>query len=212
MDVKIKKPRKRYFDNVSVGKRTKQVVYSCEQHDKAAMFEQFIKNSESKQTAVLVKSKRNADALSAYLKTKDIQAPAIHGNLRIQQIEEAGKAFNASEINIIITTDMILKSLELTNIQRIVNYDLPIQQEEYFIRLAYVDEVGEAISFVAPDEEGMLQIIEFKMKLEIPEEEIAGFIPTEISEKDSKSQKNQKKKPRHRKKKQKEESQSTKES
>lgn len=203
MDVKIKKPRKRYFDNVSVAKRTKQVVYACEQHDKAAMFEQFIKNSESKQTAVLVKSKRNADALSAYLKTKDIQAPAIHGNLRVQQIEEAGKAFNASEINIIITTDMILKSLELTNIQRILNYDLPIQPEEYFVRLAYVDEVGEALSFVAPDEEGILQIIEFKMKLKMPEEEMAGFTPTQMSEEELKSKKQMKKKPRHRKQKKK---------
>jgi len=36
----------KYFDHVSVAKRTKQVAYFVEQHDKTAMFEQFIKNSE----------------------------------------------------------------------------------------------------------------------------------------------------------------------
>ena len=101
-----KKPStKKYYDNVSVGKRTKQVVYFAQQNDKPAMFEHFIKNSDKKQTVVITKSKRRADELSAYLNAKEIKATAIHGNLRVQQIEEAAKAFNSSELNILITTD-----------------------------------------------------------------------------------------------------------
>ena len=39
---------KKYYDNVNLGKRTKQVVYFCEQQDKAAMFEFYIKNNDKK--------------------------------------------------------------------------------------------------------------------------------------------------------------------
>ncbi|PHQ65876.1 MAG: helicase [Sulfurimonas sp.] len=204
MSEQIKKHSiKKYFDNVSVGKRTKQVVHFVEQHDKAAMFEQLIKNTPNKQTVVIAKSKRNADALSAYLKTKDIQALAIHGNHRAVQLEDAAKAFNASELNILITTDMILKSLELTNIQLIVNYDLPIEYPEYFVRLDYVDEVGESILLVNPDDESTLQIIEMRMKMEIPQEEVEGFVATEPDAKNTQTKKDKKKKPRHRKQKKK---------
>lgn len=204
MSEQIKKPsKKKYFDNVSVGKRTKQVVHLVDQHDKAAMLEQLMKNTSNMQTVVITKSKRNADALHSYLKTKNINALAVHGNHRAEQLEEAAKAFNASELNIIITTDMILKALELKNIQLIVSYDLPIEYEEYYVRLAYVDEVGESILLVNPEEESTLQIIEMKMKMEISQAEVEGFIATELDLKNALRKKDKKKKPRHTKQKKK---------
>ena len=52
MPIKTEKTDKpdtaKYFDHVSIAKRTKQVAYFVEQHDKTIMFEQFIKNSEKK--------------------------------------------------------------------------------------------------------------------------------------------------------------------
>lgn len=195
----IKKPSvKKYYDNVSVGKRTKQVVYLSSENDKPAMFEHYIKHTDKKQRVVLTKSKRRADELSAYLNAKEIKATAIHGNLRAGQIEEATKAFNTAEINILITTDKILQSLELVNIDTIINYDLPPEHEDYFERLILVDEVGESISFVAPDEEGYLSVIEMRLKNKISQEELEGFVPASNNEVVHIA-KEKKKKPRHRK-------------
>lgn len=201
-DKPVKPVSKKYYDYVSVAKRTKQVAYFVEQHDKVRMFEQFIKNSDKKQRVVIAKSKRNADELSKYLKAKDIAAMVIHGNHRQEQIEEATKAFNAGETGTLITTDMILKSLNLTNIEQILSYDLPLKAEEYFVRLSYVDEVGEAISFVSLDDEKVLQTIEFMMKQEMPQEELKEFLPTAAPQGKRLGQhfKDQKKKPRHSKK------------
>ncbi len=193
--------KKKYYDNISIGKRTKQRVYFVAQHDKPKMFELYIKNSETKQTVVITKSKRNADELCAYLKTKDIQALAIHGNHRAEQLENAANAFNASELNILITTDMILQALELFNIEQIISYDTPYEYENYFKRLAYVDEVGSSILLVSPQEHNFLEVIELKMKLEIAEEKMEGFVATDAQ---PEAKKDKKKKPRHRKLKQKE--------
>lgn len=198
---KIKKTStKKYYDNVSVGKRTKQAVYLCEANDKAGMFEHYIKTGEKKQSVVVARSKRRADELSAYLKGKNITAAAIHGNSRAEQVEEAAKTFNAGELNILITTDMILHSLELQNIQRVVNYDLPSVHEDYFSRLILVDGAGESISFVSPEEEGFLGIIEMRLKNVIPQEELEGFTPIG-SDEVAHPLKEKKKKPRHPKKK-----------
>ena len=190
--------QKKYYDNVNVGKRTKQVVYYSEQQDKPAMFELYLNRNEKKQMVVVVKSKRRADELYTYLNSKDIKATAIHGNHRKEQVDKAEDEFNSSTINMLITTDKILQSLELKNIQTIINYDLPSEHVDYFDRLILVDEVGESISFVSSEEEGYLAIIEVRLKNEIAQEFLEGFEPTENL---THSTKEKKKKPRHRNKK-----------
>jgi superfamily II DNA/RNA helicase len=203
MSEQLKKTnKKKYYDNISVGARTKQIVHLVTKQDKASMFEQFIKNSETKQTVVIARSKRSANALSLHLEAHDIKATTIHGNHKQAQLHEAAQAFNSSKTNILITTDMIFKSLELTNIQVMVNYELPTMEDDYFVRLRYVDEIGLSISFVTPEEEVTLQNIEIMMKLEIPQETVKNFVPANPND-EIKPAKDKKKKPRHRKTKQK---------
>ena len=187
----------KYYDNVSVGKRTKQVVYICEQKDKSSMFELYIQQSDKKQSVVVVKSKKRADELCAYLNSKDIKATTIHGNHRKERQEKGAEEFNAGTINILITTDKILQSLELKNIETIINYDLPSEHEDYFSRLILVDEIGESISFVSPEEEGYLAVIEMRQKNEILQEILEGFVST-CGDKITHPTKEKKKKPRHR--------------
>jgi len=186
---------KKYYDFISVAKRTTQNVYFVAQHDKNKMFELLLKSSDKKQTVVLCKSKKNADSLAEFLKAKDIKAIAIHGNHRVEQINDARLSFNVKQINILITTEMILKSMELTNIERIISYDLPLVAQDYFPRLKLVDEIGEAICFVSSDEEVMLESIEILMRCEMKELELEGFSPTPAPKKEKKN-----KKPRHSKK------------
>ena len=195
MQEEIKPAEKKYYDYISVAKRTIQNVYFVAQHDKNSMFELLVKNSDKKQTVVLTRSKKNADELADYLKLKEIKALSIHGNHRAEQINDARLSFNVGETTILITTDMILKSMELTGIERVISYDLPLVPQEYFARLILVDEVGESISFVSPDEEGTLETIEFLMKCEMKELELEEFSPTAAPRKEKK-----KKKPRHPKK------------
>ena len=190
------KPVKKYYDYISVGNRTKQTVYFVEQHDKPVHFELFLKDFPASKTVVFTKSKKTADELGAFLKSKEINATVIHGNHRVSQIEDAAKAFNENEINLLITTNKIYETMELAEVKTVVNYDLPQEPEHYFKSLRAVDEVGKSISFVNIEDEKMMETIEFMMKYDIPQEEIEAFTHTQLP----KTQKRDKtKKPRHRK-------------
>jgi ATP-dependent RNA helicase RhlE len=193
-----KKTKKKYYDHISVAKRTKQLSHFVLPHDKPAMLEQIIKNTSGKNIVIITKNKRSADELNSYLKSKDITAIAIHGNHRAEQQTDAAKAFNAGEINILITTDMILKALELNTIDKIISYDLPVEPNDYYARVLYVDERGESISLVSPEDEKLLVTIEFLMKVEMLEVDVKDFVPS--TEDAPKPAKNKKKKPRHTKK------------
>ena len=202
-----KKKTKKYYDHISVSKRTKELSHFVLPHDKPAMLEQIIKNRSGKNIVIITKNKRSADSLSSYFKSKDVKAIAIHGNHRLEQQLDAARAFNAGEMKVLITTDMILKALELNTINIIISYDLPVEPEDYYSRVRYVDEIGESISLISPEDEQLLVTIEILMKGEMLEEEVKDFVPS--TEDAPKPEKTKKKKPRHAKKKVKKSSEST---
>ncbi len=194
-----------YYDPISVAQRTKQKLHLVASCDKAAMLSHIIKNSDDVHAVVITKTKREADSLSAYLKNQDINATSVHGSKRAQENEAAAKAFDEGELTVLITTDMILQTLELINITHMVSYDLPTEPDHYLSRMGCLNERGEAIAFVSPEQESELFDIERVMRQEIPEEEVDGFVPTPESEANATPQrtKDKKKKPRHRKQKRK---------
>lgn len=189
-------PKKKYYDYISVGKRTKQVAYFVQQHDKSKMLDSLLKPFNDKQILILVKSKKSADKLQEEFSTQELKSLAVHGNHRTSQIEEAEVAFNTKEITILITTDRILESMSLKNVELLLNYDLPFESTDYFKRLRLVDETDEAISLIDPEDEMMFSTIELMMKCEMQEVELDGFTHTQRA---LRSAKDKTKKPRHKK-------------
>jgi len=184
-----------YYDQRSVALRTPQSIYFVNEHDKMAMIGLLLSEYKKMQLIIVVKSKKKADALAQFLTIKEFNALAVHGNHREIQQEEAKENFNEGSLNIIITTDMILKTLNLKNIKLVLNHDLTEDAQEYYNRLALMKEQGVAISLVSPQDKGLLSDIEINMKVEIEERILENFVATDAPDKSTK----RKKKPRHRK-------------
>ena len=192
-----------YYDPISVAQRTKQKLHLVNTQDKKEILLHLIKSYEEVHAVVITKTKREADALSTYLNAQEIPTVSLHGSKRAEQNEISAKAFESSEVTVLITTDMILQSLTLSNISHLISYDLPNDPEYYLSRMACLKEQGEAVTFVSEDEEVALLDIERVMRHEIPEEQIEGFVPTPASQRSVEPTKEKKKKPRHRKQKRK---------
>jgi len=188
-----------YYDQRSVALRTAQSIYFVKEHDKATMLELLLNDYKEKQIVIVVKSKKKADALSELLKSNEFNARAVHGNHRETQQQEAATSFNAGTLHIIITTDMILKTLGLENIKLVISYDLPDTPQEYYNRLATMKELGVGMALVSPEDEYNLDEIEYNMKKEIDEKKVEGFVATDAPMHTNKAKKDRTKKPRHRK-------------
>ena len=191
----------KYYDQRSVALRTTQSICFVKEHDKASMLGLLLNDYKETQVVIVVRSKKNADALSSLLKSKEFKTTAVHGNHRETQQQEAATKFNEGALHIIITTDMILKTLALENIKLVVSYDLPDAPQEYYNRLATMKELGVGMAFVSPQDEYNLDEIEQNMKKEIEEKTIEGFVATSTPTHTNKTKKDRTKKPRHRKKK-----------
>lgn len=190
------KKEKKYYDFISIAKRTQQDVYFVAQHDKNEALNLLLKDAEPAQRVVVCKSKKSADILEKYLKEKGIKSLSVHGNHRAEQIQDARRSFSVKETSLIITTDMILKALDVQEVVEVmISYDLPVDSQDYFNRIRLVDELGSSITLVSSDDEKNLDTVEFAMRCEMEEKEIVGFKPTSAPKKETK-----KKKPRHKKK------------
>jgi len=188
-----------YHDQRSVALRTTQSICFVKEHDKTSILGLLLNDYKKMQVVIVVKSKKKADALSAFLISKEFNATAVHGNHRQEQQQEAATKFNLGSLNVIITTDMILKTLALENIKLFVSYNLPDIPQDYYNHLALMKELGVAIALVSPEDEPALSDIEFNMKKEIEEKILEGFVATPTPTHTAKTKKDRKKKPRHRK-------------
>jgi ATP-dependent RNA helicase RhlE len=200
MSEQIDTPKEKiYYDQRSIALRTTQSIYLVKEHDKISMLGLLLNDYKEMQVVIVVKSKKKADALSLFLNSKEFKAMAVHGNHREVQQKESAIKFNEGSLNIIITTDMILKTLELKNIKLVLSHDLSEDAQDYYNRLALMKELGVAVALVSPEDESLLRDIEINMKAKIEEKTLEGFVATETPPYIAKIKKDRKKKPRHNK-------------
>ena len=188
-----------YYDQRSVALRTTQNICFVKEHDKESLLSLLLEDYKKVQVVIVVKSKKKADTLSTFLNEKKFNAASVHGNHRQEQQQEAANKFNLASLNVIITTDMILKTLALENIKLVISYNLPELPQEYYNRLAYMKEQGEAMALVSSEDEPYLSDIEDNMKKEIKEKVLEGFVATSTPTHIKRPKKDRTKKPRHRK-------------
>ncbi len=125
---------------------------------------------------VFVGTKIMADQLSSSLSSSGIKAEALHGDLRQRQRDIVMDKFRRGEISVLIATDVAARGIDVTNIDAVVNYDIPQDSDSYVHRIGRTgraDKSGVAYTFIYPKERQKLRQIIFDTK--------AVILPMEIS-------------------------------
>lgn len=140
-----------------------QKVYLSESADKQALLEQLLREENGGQTIVFTRTKLTAARLARQLQREGIAAGAIHGDKTQQERLEALNAFKSGQITALIATDVAARGLDIDNLPRVINYEIPHTAEDYVHRIGRTGRAGAsgtAISLVAPEEEKFLVDIE----------------------------------------------------
>jgi ATP-dependent RNA helicase RhlE len=84
---------------------------------------------------------------------------------------EALQAFKDGKLQVLVATDVAARGLDIDDIPLVINYELPHIPEDYIHRIGRTGRAGafgEAMSFVAPEEERYLAEIERLLKKKVP--------------------------------------------
>lgn len=148
-----------------------QGVHFTTQGEKATLLAEYLGKHPGELAVVFNRTKHGSDKLTKLLTGWGFNVTAIHGNKSQGQRERALAAFRASEIEVLVATDVAARGLDIPQVAHVYNYDLPNVPENYVHRIgrtARAGRDGKAVAFCAPLEMGDLRAIEKAMKSEIP--------------------------------------------
>jgi len=126
----------------------------------------------SRSTVIFCNHRESVERTSAYLTSQTITNVYYHGAMEQQERDSALCKFRNGTSNILVTTDLASRGLDIPNIRYIIHYHIP-HTEESFIhrngRTARVEASGTAILILSPEEKRPPYIPEDVEKITLPE-------------------------------------------
>jgi ATP-dependent RNA helicase RhlE len=154
---------------VQIGRRANpaetvtQLVYEVPKHLKAALLIHLLRNSELNMVLVFSRMKHGADRLARQLESHGVKTATLHSNRSQNQRLRALKDFKSGAVRVLVATDIAARGIDVDDISHVVNYDFPMHPEDYVHRIGRTGRahaVGDAISFVTPEDHSELRSVE----------------------------------------------------
>jgi len=163
-------------------KLVEQHYLSVNAWDKKRLLIHLLTHEDPALTLVFCRLKRTVDDLVARLQRENIQAVAIHGDLRQKQREQVIDKLRSGRLGVVVASDLAARGLDVEGISHVVNYDLPEDPEIYVHRIgrtARAGREGVAWSFCTPEQGKLLTQIEKLINTHVPKMEYPDFEPGE---------------------------------
>lgn len=132
--------------------KVEQAYFEMKNHMKTEILSRLMDMYNPKLTVVFCNTKKKVDELTEELQGRGYFADGLHGDLKQNQRDNVMGKFRKGTIEILIATDVAARGLDVDDVDLVINYDMP-QDEEYYVhrigRTARAGREGRAFSFVA---------------------------------------------------------------
>jgi len=126
---------------------------------------------------IFARTKHRADRLAKQLERVNIRTRVIHGDRSQGQRIAALEAFRSGHSRILVATDIAARGIDVEGISHVVNYDVPMQPEDYVHRIGRtgrMQAIGKAYTLVTGADEPMVRRIEAVLKQKIQRRKLDG--------------------------------------
>jgi len=133
---------------------------------------------------VFVATKYATEHVAEKLRKAGIGATAFHGELSQGARTAALAAFKASQVQVLLTTDLAARGLDIAQMPVVVNFDLPRSATDYTHRIGRTGRAGEsgiAVNFISAGTHAHFRLIEKRNGFSLPREQVEGFEPEELA-------------------------------
>ncbi len=155
-----------------------QTLFPVPEHLKAQLLQRLLREEEMDSVLVFARTKHRADRVVKQLQRANIRADVIHGNRSQNQRIAALEAFRQGHARVLVATDIAARGIDVEGISHVVNYDVPMQPEDYVHRIGRTGRAqaaGKAYTLVTPTDENMVRRIEVVLKQKIQRRRVDGI-------------------------------------
>ncbi len=169
---------------VQIGKRSNpadtvtQFIYEVPFHLKNALLLALLRQPGFKKVLVFAKLKDGADRITNFLKESAVKVAKLHSSRSQEQRLQALKDFKDGAAQVLVATDIVARGIDVDGITHVVNYDFPVNPEDYVHRIGRTGRAhaeGEAISFVPEEDLNLLDMLEHFISRRLERKRVKGF-------------------------------------
>ena len=167
--------------------RTGQTAATIEQHlcsvtqgQKPQLLKALIDSFDPAPERVLVfcRTKSRVDSIYKNLKAAGHKVDVMHADRPQKARARALERFRSGAIQVLVATDVMSRGIDIQGIDAVINFDVPLDPEDYVHRIGRTGRAGaagQAFTFMGPDEVTPLREIEYFTKALIPSWDLPGF-------------------------------------
>jgi len=115
------------------------------------------------QALIYVNKRQKAEWLAKQLSSHGFTLEFIHGEMDVAERKKRMDDFRSGMTRVIISTDLLARGIDVQQVSLVINYEMPIQRENYVHRIGRSGRYGKkgnAINLVYGDEMNMVKEIE----------------------------------------------------
>ncbi len=154
-----------------------QRYYKVKSQDKDAACIRLLEYYQPRLGLIFCNTKIKVDELAEVLKKAGFQAEGLHGDMSQHLRDVAMGRFRNGSTNILIATDVAARGIDVDDVEVVINYDLP-QDNEYYVhrigRTGRAGKTGRSFTFVSGKEIFRIRQIERFCKTTIEEKKLPG--------------------------------------
>lgn len=130
-----------------------------------------LKHETPESVIIFCNTKRSCEVVSKRLCLNDLKSDFLIGDLPQSRRSQILKAFKSGELKILVATDVAARGIDVDNLSMVINYDLPVEAENYVHRIgrtARAGKSGKAYTFCSEQDVYNLPAIERYIEMQIP--------------------------------------------
>jgi ATP-dependent RNA helicase RhlE len=155
----------------ATAEKVEQSVYFVPKKDKPDLLIHLLETEPADSTLIFSRTKHGADKIVRALAKAGINALAIHGNKSQVQRQKALGSFKSGHTRILVATDIAARGIDVEELSRVIQYDLPNVPETYVHRIGRTGRAknsGVALAFCDQEEVILLRDIQRLIRQQIP--------------------------------------------
>jgi len=159
---------------------TQQLHQADDYRHKRSLLAHILDKEDTRQVIVFTATKKGAEDLAGKLLQDGHECAALHGDMRQSMRRRTVESLRRRKLKVLVATDVAARGLDIQGITHVVNFDMPMQAEDYVHRIGRTGRggsTGTAVSLIGPQDWMQLSRIEKLLDVKLAITEIPGLEP-----------------------------------
>lgn len=122
----------------------KQVAIDVKEKMKNECTLRILKNEHATNSIVFCNTKKKTEEVADYLSQNNIKLEVLNSDIRQEEREKVLKRLKQGELDTIVVTDVLARGIDVEDLELVINYDIPFENEYYVHRIGRTARKGKS--------------------------------------------------------------------